>query len=255
MHTVIIVDDDKWALRDIQYSFRFRERGFEVIGAYENAESALEAIRLRPPDLIVSDVCMASASGLDLARSCRDMGLKSIVVIVSGYDRFSYVREALQSGVFDYLLKPVDGRAVAVPSHDMILGSYYLTMVKDGEPGEGKVFRDVDEATMAYDEGDITLHAKIKIRMTKEVNGEMVTKLVPTTLGRVIFNNPIPQDLGFVDRTDPEKEFDMEIDFPVIKKNLGKIVANCINVHGLSKTAEVLDYIKSTGYKYSTKAI
>lgn len=108
MHTVIIVDDDKWALRDIQYSFRFRERGFEVIGAYENAESALEAIRLRPPDLIVSDVCMASASGLDLARSCRDMGLKSIVVIVSGYDRFSYVREALQSGVFDYLLKPLE---------------------------------------------------------------------------------------------------------------------------------------------------
>lgn len=108
MYTVIIVDDDKWAIRDIRYSFRFQERGFEVIGEYENAESALEAIRVRPPDMIVSDVCMASASGLDLARSCREMGLNTIIVIVSGYDRFSYAREALQSGVFDYLLKPLE---------------------------------------------------------------------------------------------------------------------------------------------------
>ena len=152
------------------------------------------------------------------------------------------------------LLKPSDGKPVAVPTQDMILGSYYLTMVKDGEPGEGKVFRDVDEATMAYDEGDITLHAKIKIRMTKEVNGEMVTKLVPTTLGRVIFNNPIPQDLGFVDRTDPENAFKLEVDFLVKKGGLGKIIDKCIKVHGVTIAAEMLDKIKAQGFKYSTRS-
>ena len=152
------------------------------------------------------------------------------------------------------LLKPSDGKPVAVPTQDMILGSYYLTMVKDGEPGEGKVFRDVDEATMAYDEGDITLHAKIKIRMTKEVNGEMVTKLVPTTLGRVIFNNPIPQDLGFVDRTDPENAFKLEVDFLVKKGGLGKIIDKCIKVHGVTVAAEMLDKIKAQGFKYSTRS-
>ncbi len=152
------------------------------------------------------------------------------------------------------LLKPSDGKPVAVPTQDMILGSYYLTMVKDGEPGEGKVFRDVDEATMAYDEGDITLHAKIKIRMTKEVNGEMVTELVPTTLGRVIFNNPIPQDLGFVDRTDPENAFKLEVDFLVKKGGLGKIIDKCIKVHGVTIAAEMLDKIKAQGFKYSTRS-
>ena len=152
------------------------------------------------------------------------------------------------------LLKPSDGKPVAVPTQDMILGSYYLTMVKDGEPGEGKVFRDVDEATMAYDEGDITLHAKIKIRMTKEVNGEMVTKLVPTTLGRVIFNNPIPQDVGFVDRTDPENAFKLEVDFLVKKGGLGKIIDKCIKVHGVTIAAEMLDKIKAQGFKYSTRS-
>ncbi len=152
------------------------------------------------------------------------------------------------------LLKPSDGKPVAVPTQDMILGSYYLTMVKDGEPGEGKVFRDIDEATMAYDEGDITLHSQIKIRMTKEVNGEMVTKLVPTTLGRVIFNNPIPQDLGFVDRTDPENAFKLEIDFLVKKGGLGKIIDKCIKVHGVTIAAEMLDKIKAQGLKYSTKS-
>ena len=152
------------------------------------------------------------------------------------------------------LLKPSDGKPVAVPTQDMILGSYYLTMVKDGEPGEGKVFRDVDEATMAYDEGDITLHAKIKIRMTKEVNGEMVTKLVETTLGRVIFNNPIPQDLGFVDRTDPENAFKLEVDFLVKKGGLGKIIDKCIKVHGVTIAAEMLDKIKAQGFKYSTRS-
>ena len=152
------------------------------------------------------------------------------------------------------LLKPSDGKPVAVPTQDMILGSYYLTMVKDGEPGEGKVFRDVNEATMAYDEGDITLHAKIKIRMTKEVNGEMVTELLETTLGRVIFNNPIPQDLGFVDRTDPANAFKLEVDFLVKKGGLGKIIDKCIKVHGVTVAAEMLDKIKAQGLKFSTKS-
>ncbi len=152
------------------------------------------------------------------------------------------------------LLKPSDGKPVAVPTQDMILGSYYLTMVKEGEPGEGKVFRDINEATMAYDEGDITLHAKIKIRMTKEVEGEMVTKLVETTLGRVIFNNPIPQDLGFVDRTNPENAFALEVDFLVKKGGLGKIIDKCIKVHGVTVAAEMLDKIKAQGLKFSTRS-
>ena len=152
------------------------------------------------------------------------------------------------------LLKPSDGKPVAVPTQDMILGSYYLTMEKDDEPGNGKVFRDVDEATMAYDEGDIGLHSKIKIRMTKEVNGEQVTKLVETTLGRVIFNNPIPQDLGFVDRTNPENAFKFEVEFLVNKKTLGQIIDKCIKVHGVTIAAEMLDKIKAQGLKYSTKS-
>ena len=152
------------------------------------------------------------------------------------------------------LLKPSDGKPVAVPTQDMILGSYYLTMEKAGEPGEGKVFRDVDEAIMAYDEGDITLHAKIKIRMTKEVEGEMVTTLLETTIGRVIFNNPIPQDLGFVDRTDPANAFKLEVDFLVKKGGLGKIIDKCIKVHGVTVAAEMLDKIKAQGLKYSTKS-
>ena len=151
------------------------------------------------------------------------------------------------------LLKPQDGKPVTVPTQDMILGAYYLTVQIDGEKGEGMYFKDEDEALMAYQNGDVGLHCKIKVKRFKEVDGEIKSKTIETTVGRLIYNQGIPQDLGFVDRTDPEKEFDLEIDFPVIKKNLGKIVANCINVHGLSKTAEVLDYIKATGYKYSTK--
>ncbi len=152
------------------------------------------------------------------------------------------------------LLKPQDGKPVTVPTQDMILGAYYLTVQIDGEKGEGLYFKDEDEAMMAYQNGDVGLHCKIKVRRFKvDENGEERHKTIETTVGRLIYNQGIPQDLGFVDRTDPEKEFDLEIDFPVIKKNLGKIVANCINVHGLSKTAEVLDYIKATGYKYSTK--
>ena len=152
------------------------------------------------------------------------------------------------------LLKPQDGKPVTVPTQDMILGSYYLTMVVEGEIGEGSYFKDVDEAIMAYANGEVGLHAKVFIKMFKEIDGEIKSKKIETTVGRVIYNQGIPQDLGFVDRQDPENAFDLEINFPVIKKNLGKIVAKCINVHGLPRTAELLDYIKSTGYKYSTKS-
>ncbi len=151
------------------------------------------------------------------------------------------------------LLKPQDGKPVTVPTQDMILGSYYLTMEEAGEPGEGTYFKDPDEALLAYQNGDLGLHAKIFVRMYKEIDGELKHKKIETTVGRIIYNQGIPQDLGFVDRTDPEKAFDLEIDFPVIKKNLGKIVAKCIDKHGLSEAAEVLDYIKTTGFKYSTK--
>ena len=152
------------------------------------------------------------------------------------------------------LLKPQDGKPVTVPTQDMILGAYYLTVQIDGEKGEGMYFKDEEEALMAYQNGDVGLHSKVKIRMHKEIDGEIKSKTIETTVGRLIYNQGIPQDLGFVDRTDPEKAFDLEIDFLVMKKNLGKIVAKCIDVHGLSKAAEVLDYIKATGYKYSTRA-
>ena len=152
------------------------------------------------------------------------------------------------------LLKPSDGRPVTVPTQDMVLGSYYLTLEKDGELGEGKVFRDFDEAIMAYDAHIVGLHAKIKVRRTMEINGEKVSRLVDTTVGRMIFNRPIPQDLGFVDRSDPENRFKFEIEFLVGKKQLGKIIDKCIKVHGVPKTSEVLDAVKAQGYKYSTKS-
>lgn len=152
------------------------------------------------------------------------------------------------------LLKPSDGRPVAVPTQDMVLGSYYLTLVKDGEKGTGKVFRDVNEALMAYQEGAVGLHAPVKIRMTKEIGGRKVSKLLDCTVGRVIFNQPIPQDLGYVDRTKPENMFKLEIDFLTGKKQLGDIIDRCIRVHGTALTAEVLDKIKAQGYKYSTKS-
>ncbi len=150
------------------------------------------------------------------------------------------------------LLKPSDGKPVTVPTQDMVLGSYYLTLIKEGEMGEGKVFRDVNEALMAYEEGSLQLHALCKIRMTREIEGKTVSRLVETTLGRVIFNNPIPQDLGFVDRSDPENAFKLEADFLVNKKMLGKIIDRCIKVHGTSVTAKMLDEVKAQGYKYST---
>ena len=151
------------------------------------------------------------------------------------------------------LLKPQDGKPVTVPTQDMILGSYYLTMQIDGEKGEGMYFKDIDEALLAYQNGDVGLHAKVKVRLTKEINGEKKTKTIVATVGRLIYNQGIPQDLGFVDRTDPEKEFDLEIDFPVMKKNLGTIIAKAIDKHGLNRSAELLDYIKALGYKYATK--
>jgi len=152
------------------------------------------------------------------------------------------------------LLKPADGRAVAVPSQDMVLGSYYLTMEKPGEPGEGKTFRDFDEAMMAYSTGELGLHAKIRVRVEREIDGQKKSKIIDATLGRLIFNQQIPQSLGFVDRTDPEKAFDLEVMFVTRKKELGEIVDRCIKMHGLTVAAQTLDNIKATGYKYSTRS-
>jgi DNA-directed RNA polymerase subunit beta' len=152
------------------------------------------------------------------------------------------------------LLKPSDGRPVAVPTQDMVLGSYYLTMEKDGEIGEGKVFRDINEALMAYNEHAVSLHAKIKVRVTKD-NGEgELSHIIDCTVGRLIFNENIPQNLGYVDRTDPSKQFDLEIAFLVKKKQLSDIIERCIKIHGTTTTSEVLDRIKALGFKFSTRA-
>ena len=152
------------------------------------------------------------------------------------------------------LLKPVDGRPVAVPSQDMILGSYYLTMDKAGEPGEGRCFRDFNEAMMAYENGTLGLHAPIKIRMEKEIDGKKVSKIVNATLGRLIFNAPIPQDLGFIERKSENDMFELEIQKVVKKKELGQIIDRCIKKHGAAICANMLDDIKEMGYHYSTKA-
>ena len=206
------------------------------------------------------------------------------------------------------LLKPSDGKPVTVPTQDMVIGSYYLTMIKEGEPGQPKfykdeartqevsfadvkadinkdfedprdyisnpailceiseeelaqkygyyrsykLYRDKDEAMMAYQEGSLGMHSPAKIRVTREVDGVTKSAVIITTIGRIIFNNPIPQDLGFVDRTDPAHEFDLEVSFVVKKKQLGQIAERCINVHGVSIASHVLDSIKAQGYKYST---
>ena len=150
------------------------------------------------------------------------------------------------------LLKPQDGKPVTVPGLDMILGSYYLTMTLDGELGEGKYFKDPEEAIMAYENHDVGIHAKIFVRVTKEIDGELKTKKIETSVGRILYNQGIPQDLGFIDRK--EDPFQYEINFPIMKKNMGDIVERVIRKHGLSEAAEVLDYIKSMGYKYSTLA-
>ncbi|MDD6728502.1 MAG: DNA-directed RNA polymerase subunit beta' [Eubacteriales bacterium] len=163
------------------------------------------------------------------------------------------------------LLKPSDGKPVAVPTQDMVIGSYYLTMIKEGEPGcphkeviggeevtKYNIYRDTDEAMMAYQEGSLGLHSECLIRFTKEVDGVEKSKLVKTTIGRVIFNRPVPQDLGFVDRTNPDNEFELEVSFVVKKKQLGQIAEKCINVHGVSIASKMLDELKAQGYKYST---
>ncbi len=151
------------------------------------------------------------------------------------------------------LLKPQDGRPVTVPSQDMVLGAYYLTLKREGCLGEGKIFSNIDEALMAYDTGVVALHAAIKVRVEKELNGIMQSKIVDCTVGQIIFNGPIPQDLGFVDRSDPEKYFDFEITFTATKGKLGDIVDKCIRKHGFALSADVLDKVKSLGFKYSTK--
>ncbi len=149
------------------------------------------------------------------------------------------------------LLKPQDGRPVTVPSQDMILGAYYLTIDNEEEAGAGKIFANFDEALLAYDKGFVGIHAPIKVRIAKEIDGEMQSAIVPATVGRIIFNQHIPQDLGFVDRE--EKPFDLEIMFTCGKKELGKIIEKCINRHGFSDTVVVLDDIKRLGFKYSTQ--
>ena len=150
-------------------------------------------------------------------------------------------------------LKPADGKAVTVPGQDMVLGSYYLTIDKPGEIGEGSVFRDVDEAMMAYENGLLGLHAPIKVRVSREIDGVVHTGIIDATLGRLIFNKPIPQDLGFVERT-PDHLLDLEIAFPTAKGHLGQIIDRTIKIHGPAVTAEVLDAIKENGFKYSTKS-
>ena len=170
------------------------------------------------------------------------------------------------------LLKPADGRSVTVPSQDMILGSYYLTIDRAGEPGEGRVFRDFNEAVMAYENHQLGMHAAIKVRVTREIDGVEYTGIIDATLGRLIFNRPIPQDLGFVERPSISELYDdpahpdvpnpekvkkllaIEIAFPTKKKDLGKIIDMCIKKHGPATTAQVLDSIKSMGFKYSTKS-
>jgi DNA-directed RNA polymerase subunit beta' len=162
------------------------------------------------------------------------------------------------------LLKPQDGKPVTVPTQDMVLGSYFLTIEKEAQKdaegnvingviGEGKVFGSPDEAIMAYQNGAVSLHARIRVRVWKEIDGVKKSKIISTTVGKIIFNSAIPQNLGFVDRNDPETMFNYEIDFLVGKKELGKIIDRCIRINGTNKTAEVLDNIKSLGFKYSTK--
>ena len=152
------------------------------------------------------------------------------------------------------LLKPSDGGPVAVPSQDMVLGIYYLTQERPGAKGEGKIFKSINEALLAYENGVITLHAKIMVHVTKNINGEEVSGNIESTLGRLIFNEILPQDLGYVDRSKEENLLLPEVDFHVGKKQLKDILQHVINTHGTTTTAEVLDDIKAMGYKYSTRA-
>ncbi|WP_123054736.1 DNA-directed RNA polymerase subunit beta' [Clostridium sp. JN-1] len=150
------------------------------------------------------------------------------------------------------ILKPSDGKPVVVPTQDMVLGSYYLTTDKDNVKGEGRIFSSPDEVIMAYQLKQIDIHAKIKVRLTKIKDGEKVTGIIQTTPGKIIFNESIPQDLGFIDRSKPENEFKLEIDFLVTKKNLGEVINKCYMKHGATQTSIMLDKIKAKGYHYST---
>ncbi|MBR5155724.1 MAG: DNA-directed RNA polymerase subunit beta' [Clostridia bacterium] len=151
------------------------------------------------------------------------------------------------------LLKPQDGNPVTVPTQDMVLGSYYLTIQIDDELGAGKVFTSEDEATLAYANGAVGLHAPIKVRVTRNINGEDVTGIIDATVGRLIFNEKIPQDLGFVDRSNPENKLALEVAFRVDKKKLGQIIDRSIKIHGITETATLLDDVKAMGFKYSTR--
>ncbi len=151
------------------------------------------------------------------------------------------------------LLKPSDGGPVCVPSQDVVLGIYYLTLQKEGEPGEGNSYTDENEALLAYDNKILSLHSKIKVKRTKLVNGKKISTIVETTPGRIIFNEIIPQDLGFIDRENEGSELLYEIDYLVGKKQLKEILYRCIDIHGSTKTSEVLDNIKNLGFRYSTR--
>lgn len=150
------------------------------------------------------------------------------------------------------IMKPSDGKPVVIPTQDMVLGSYYLTIDKDGELGEGRYFSSPDEVIMVYQLKQISIHAKIKVKMSKIEDGKLVTGIIDTTPGKIIFNESIPQDLGFIDRSLPENEFKLEVDFLVTKKNLGKIIDKCYMKHGATKTSIMLDKIKAKGYHYSS---
>lgn len=153
------------------------------------------------------------------------------------------------------LLKPSDGGPVAVPSQDMVLGIYYLTQERPGAVGEGMLFKSVNEAILAYENKAATLHSRVKVRVSKTMpDGTVKTGIIESTIGRFIFNEIIPQDLGFVDRSVPENELKLEVDFHVAKKQLKQILEKVINVHGATQTAVTLDDIKAIGYKYSTRA-
>ncbi len=151
------------------------------------------------------------------------------------------------------ILKPQDGKPVVSPTQDMVIGCYYLTIERPGAKGEGKVFCSEDEAVMAYQTGNVALQARIKVRLTREWQGETRRKVIETTVGRLIFNGAIPQDLGYVDRSKEENLFKLEIDRLIVKKDLGKIVDRCYRRYGATRTSEVLDRIKSLGFKYSTR--
>ena len=152
------------------------------------------------------------------------------------------------------LLKPDNGKPVTVPTQDMVLGLYYLTIEREGEAGEGKAFSSLDEAKMAYDRGHLGIHAPITVRVSAEKDGKKISRLVKSTFGRFLFNEIIPQNLGFIDRNEEGKELDLEVNFLVDKSKLGKIIERLIRYNGLTKTAHILDNIKQMGYNYSTKS-